>query len=295
MTYQQYKYSFKNQFRTMASLTVYRTGRQQCASEYSRGQEVRDFYLIHYVIKGCGVYTLNGTSYPVKARQTFLIYPNMPINYQADAADPWEYCWVGFNGADARILMNATGFSPQTPVISVKRPDTMLELLLDIYNARGNLPHEIITMTARLYSLLAFLIEENAGSLPNRTRSGTEHVQRACDYIAAHYAEAISVEDIAIHLGICRSQLYRIFKQHTAMSPQKYLTEFRIRQACNLMAKRQMSVKDVAFSVGFEDPLYFSTVFKASIGKNPSQYIALLHAKNETQETEDRNEGKSPS
>lgn len=43
MPYQEYKHSFKNQFRTMASLTVYRTGRQQCGAGASRGQEVRDF------------------------------------------------------------------------------------------------------------------------------------------------------------------------------------------------------------------------------------------------------------
>ena len=88
MPYQEYKHSFKNQFRTMASLTVYRTGRQQCGASASRGQEVRDFYLIRYVIKGAGVYTLNGISYPVKAGETFLIYPNMPINYVADDQDP---------------------------------------------------------------------------------------------------------------------------------------------------------------------------------------------------------------
>ena len=54
MSYEGYKYSFKNQFRTMASLTVYRTGRQQCTADYMRGLEVRDFYLIHYVIQGSG-------------------------------------------------------------------------------------------------------------------------------------------------------------------------------------------------------------------------------------------------
>ena len=59
MQYPSYKLSFKNQFRTMASLTVYRTGRQQCPSGYSRGEEIRDFYLIHYVMHGCGVFTLN--------------------------------------------------------------------------------------------------------------------------------------------------------------------------------------------------------------------------------------------
>ncbi len=276
MNYQQYKHSFKNQFRTMASLTVYRTGRQQCDSLYSRGQEVRDFYLIHYVIHGCGRYFLNGNEYAVREGQAFLIYPNMPINYIADGDDPWEFCWVGFNGTDARILMNATAFTPQQPVIALHNPEQMLELLLDIYDVRGNLPHEIIAMTARLYALISFLIQENRGALPGHSRLGTDQVQRACDYIAARYASGITVREVADHLGICRSQLYRIFMQTMTMSPQKYLTEFRIRQACNLMAKQNCSIKEIAYSVGFADPLYFSTVFKASIGQTPTQYAALL-------------------
>lgn len=282
MEYKQYKYSFKNQFRTMASLTVYRTGRQQCDSLYCRGQEVRDFYLIHYIIHGAGTYILNGNEYRVKEGQAFLIYPNMPINYMADADDPWEFCWVGFNGTDARILMNATAFTPQQPVITLKNREQMLELLLDVYNVRGNLPHEIIAMTGRLYSLVSFLIQENQGTLPRRSRSGADQVQRACEYIASHYASGVTVREIAEHLGVCRSQLYRIFMQTTSMSPQKYLTEFRIRQACNLLAKQSCTIKEVAYSVGFDDPLYFSTVFKASIGQTPSQYAALLKSEGKT-------------
>lgn len=287
MSYQAYKLSFKNQFRTMASLTVYRTGRQQCEANFTRGQEIRDFYLIHYIIKGSGTYILNGTSYPVKTGEAFLIYPNMPINYIADAHDPWEFCWVGFNGTDARLLLNATGFSPHMPVVAVSKPEKMLELLTDIYQVRGNLPHEIIMMTAKLYAFLAFLIEESNVGLSGKTRSGAEHVQRACDYIAAHYSSSISVEDVAAHLGICRSQLYRIFKQNTSISPQKYLTEFRLRQACTLMNKRSMSVKEIAYSVGFDDPLYFSTVFKASLGQTPTQYMAWVQKKEGKEENSD--------
>lgn len=286
MAYEGYKYSFKNQFRTMASLTVYRTGRQQCTANYTRGLEVRDFYLIHYVIKGAGTYILNGVSYPVREGQAFLIYPNMPINYRADADDPWEFCWVGFNGTDARIMMNATAFTPQQPVITLRRPDQMLELMLDIYTARGNLPHEIISMTARLYALIAFLIHENMGALPRRSHSSGDQVQHACDYIAAHYASGITVKEVAAHLGVCRSQLYRIFMQTISMSPQKYLSEFRIREACNLMTKSHLSIKEVAYSVGFDDPLYFSTVFKASVGQTPSQYAALLKSQSEGRQPE---------
>lgn len=72
----EYKYSFKNQFRTMASMSVYRTGHQQCSGGYHRGLEVRDFYLIHFVMEGGGVYTLNGRKHPVRKGQAFLIYPS---------------------------------------------------------------------------------------------------------------------------------------------------------------------------------------------------------------------------
>lgn len=269
----EYKYSFKNQFRTMASMSVYRTGHQQCSGGYHRGLEVRDFYLIHFVMEGGGVYTLNGKQHPVRKGQAFLIYPSMPIDYQADAVDPWEFCWVGFNGNDARLLMNATGFTPQNPVIALKDPERMEELLMNIYRCRGHHPHEFINMTAKLYELLAFLIQEASDPMPAQSRTGVEHVQRACDFIASHYQEPITINDIAGHVGICRSRLYRVFKAHLSISPLQYLTEFRLREACNLMNRQKATVKEVAYAAGFSDPLYFSTVFKKSLGQSPKEYM----------------------
>ena len=278
MQYPSYKLSFKNQFRTMASLTVYRTGRQQCPAGYTRGEEIRDFYLIHYVMHGCGVFTLNGNAFPVQAGQAFLIYPHMPINYVADLRDPWEFCWVGFNGADAAILMNSTRFTPEAPVITLRRPDAFRDLLLDIYQARGGLPHEILRMTSGLYQVMSALVEEADAGAPAHSRPGIQHVQEACDYIAGHYAEDVTVEGIAQRLGLCRSQLYRVFKTHTGISPQRYLTEFRIREARSLISQGAFSVKEVAFAVGFRDPLYFSQVFKASVGLTPSDYMESVNA-----------------
>lgn len=128
-------------------------------------------------------------------------------------------------------------------------------------------------MTAKLYELLAFLIQEASDPMPAQSRTGVEHVQRACDFIASHYQEPITINDIAGHVGICRSRLYRVFKAHLSISPLQYLTEFRLREACNLMNRQKATVKEVAYAAGFSDPLYFSTVFKKSLGQSPKEYM----------------------
>ncbi|QQO08540.1 AraC family transcriptional regulator [Breznakiella homolactica] len=275
MEKQEYKYIFRNRFRTMASLSVYRTGYKQCTSEYSRGMEVRDFYILHFVISGRGTYSLNGKRFCVKAGESFLIYPNMQINYWADRNDPWEYCWVGFDGADARILMDTAGFSPERPVVRPSSPEKIHRRIMDIYKCRGQEVYKLISMTARLYTLLACLIEDAARNGPIlSSHIGLTHVQQACDYIANNYSRHITVEDIASHANVSRSQLYRVFIKHISVSPLQYLREFRLREACTIMQQQPESIKNIAYAVGFENPLYFSTLFKGMTGETPTEYVS---------------------
>lgn len=255
-------------------MSVYRTGYKQCTSGYSRGMEVRDFYILHFVISGRGIYSLNNKRFPVKAGECFLIYPNMQINYWADADDPWEYCWAGFDGADARILMDTAGFSPDKPVIRPGAPEKIQQMIMEIYQCRGQQIYQLISMTARLYSLLAHLIEDAArNSSVQQSRIGLSHVQQACDFIANNYSRHITVEDIASHANMSRSQLYRVFIKHLSVSPLQYLREFRLREACNIMQRNPESIKNIAYTVGFENPLYFSTLFKRLTGETPSEYV----------------------
>ncbi len=260
----------------MASLHVFRTGQQQCASGYERGEEIRDFYLIHYVIKGCGTYWLNNKAFHVHQGQCFLIYPHMTINYKADQNDPWEYCWVGFNGSDARLLMDAISFTPQMPIITVEQGERVHELLMNIYAKRGEAGYHAIAMTAALYQFLSFLMELTHKDYLRNT-NGSDHVQQASDFVAMHYAEPITVEEIAKFVGLSRSHLYRLFREHINLSPYQYLTEFRIREACSLLKTKPLFVKEVAFAVGFDNPFNFSTVFKRYTGSTPKEYAQNKH------------------
>lgn len=282
MNGKEYKLSFKNQLRAMSSLTVYRTGRQQCAPNESRGQEVRQFYLIHLVIKGRGTFILNKHPYPVETGDAFLIYPNMPVNYIADENDPWEFWWVGFNGTDAGFLLEATNFSIKNPVIRMSDPDKFRSLLSDIYTVRGNLPHQTIRMSAKLYDLLAFLIQENEDILRQKQGRESAQFQRACDYIAKNYGNFITVDDVSNELGVCRSRLYRIFMQQISISPKKYITEFRIRRASIMLTNTDKPIKEISFLVGYKDQMHFLTVFKSIMGSTPTEFRNSALSKKES-------------
>lgn len=265
----EYKHSFKNPVISLSSLTVYRTGFQKCAKNYHRGTEIRDFYLIHYVIQGKGTLFEEGKPFPVKAGESFIIFPHVQIDYLADREDPWEYCWVGFNGSDAKLLVNASGFSLSNPVLHHKDPRIIKECLTKIYDARGNGNHSVVEMSAYLYLLFAELIEQSPDSSGG---VGMEMVHNACEFISECYSKSISIEEIANHVNVSRSMLYRLFMEYLKVSPKAYLMEFRIRMACKLLAKTDMSIKEISSSVGFPNPQHFAVVFRKSTGLSPTEY-----------------------
>jgi len=266
-----YKLSYKVSERALTTLMVYNTGLQQCAPGYSWGPGVRDHYLLHFVTAGRGMYTVAGQTRRLAQGDMFLARPGETIAYTADSEAPWSYCWVGFHGLDADALLRQTDFTLHRRTLTFEG-DMPEALLMDIYRARGARPCETAAMTGRLYVFLAWLMENARGEPREKRQAAREHVRYACEYIANNFSRPISVEDVARHVGVCRSRLYRAFEEHMNTSPTQYLARFRMRQACLLLEKGDLSVKAVAYSVGFEDPLYFSRKFKEIMGCVPSRY-----------------------
>lgn len=270
-----YKNSYKATKKELVSLSVYNVGYQKCNSLYQWGPGVRDHYLIHYIISGCGYYKTGSQTYKLQAGDTFLVYPSKEVTYYADSSDPWEYAWVGFNGSDALSILNATDFTKEHPYITnTPLGEKILHELLRIYEARGNEFEHAVEMTGRLYTALA-LFMQGATKKPPQT-SYSEHVQKAIAYISANYSYPITVEDIADYVGLSRSHLFRSFEKIMKQSPKEYLTSFRIKQACTLLETSDLSIAAVANSVGFENNFYFSKAFRKVKGMSPKNYRAEI-------------------
>jgi len=276
----EYHYFFKNQFRPLGSLSFHEVAYFTCPQSYILPVEKPDSYAVYIVDEGMGVYTLGGKDFIIKEYDCFVMYPDVPVRCVSDKKKPLKMFALSFDGVDARLLLNAAGFEPKNPVRTLDHHTAVqISKVIDgIYTWRGQEIYSTVQSTALIYLLMSALVKtaswDQTAMPPGWT--GTVHFQKALNYIAAHYMEPVNVADIAEHVSLSRSRLYQVFMQQIFISPQQYLTEYRIRQAINLLQKRRGSVKEIALAVGIEDQLYFSRLFKQVTGKSPKVYMKDL-------------------
>jgi AraC family transcriptional regulator, arabinose operon regulatory protein len=104
------------------------------------------------------------------------------------------------------------------------------------------------------------------------SRPQEAYVRQAVDFIEMNYSQKISIAEVANHIGIERKYLSTLFNDVLHTSPQTFLVTFRMKKACTLLHNQRLSVSDVSRSVGYQDPLLFSKMFKKIFGLSPSAY-----------------------
>lgn len=131
-------------------------------------------------------------------------------------------------------------------------------------------PYRDILVKAALLQLLAA-----AGDTGVRASGSTynPHVRKAVDIMAERRGDpALALPYLARRTGVSPSHLVRVFKAHLRTSPMRYLTDMRVRQARDLLARSSLSIKEIAFMLGFRDQLYFSRVFRRRLGLSPRAF-----------------------
>ncbi len=245
-------------------------GIEACKPNKHTGPEFRTFYSMHYVLHGAGFYKFRNKTYHIKAGQSFLLFPFEKIEYYPDPENPWEYTWVCFAGDIAEKTISYTGFTADNPV----SPILPRKEFLDNYKALSNIP-QTLAENYRIIGTLYHLLADYIKLYPNENDSEAENkiMTKANLYIAKNYSRCdLSISDIAKDLFISRSYLYKIFYTKYNLSPIQYLTKYRVENARNMLLSTKESVKNIAYSVGYSNPIYFSKVFKQLIGCSPQEY-----------------------
>lgn len=229
---------------------------------------VRDVYSLYYITDGKGKLVVNGNEYIISAGQSFLVFPFSHIMITADKDEPWKYKWIEFNGAEADWLIRQTGFSKQSPVAD-KIPVNNFGNYFDIFSGDNDTVFKQCREAAKLFFLLSFYIEYFPREIPDNR----SYAVLARDYIDKNYRNNdCNVKRVAEHIKIDRTYLFRLFKEETGVSVIDYIRRCRVDNAAIMLKDKNISIKDIAYSVGFSDQMYFSKVFKHIKGLSPTEY-----------------------
>ena len=120
---------------------------------------------------------------------------------------------------------------------------------------------QLVIMLSRLYKSHIEARNESIGRLSN-----------AITLIETRYSETLTLDDLAVAAHLSKTHLRRLFNETFDLSPMQYVLRLRIAKACHLLHNPDLSVADVAQTVGFDDSNYFARQFKKIMGHSPRQH-----------------------
>lgn len=250
-------------------------GAERCEPGVRYGPDMREGYHLHAVLSGTGaLYAGNQTFHP-RFGQLFLLKDREISEYVADVSDPWEYCWVTYNGAEAKRLSDEIGFTEGVYCLeSAAEPKLFYEMVLRMYERPEMNAISDLYRCGILLEFLALAMESVKGKAKRVRRPDSPaktYVDRAIQFIHYNYA-TIRVSDIADYLGFTRSYFTSLFKKRTGQSPQDYLMQYRLNVACQQLTETALPVQEIAAQVGYENQMTFSKMFRKAYGISPTEY-----------------------
>lgn len=202
-----------------------------------------------------------------------MIFPKQITTYIADEKLPWEYMWIEFDGMRAREAIETAGLTPDAPIYRASFKDQrehMINEMLYILEHKNETPFHL---TGHLYLFIDFLIRSAASMQINTNgRVRDFYIKEALNYIEQNFQNDISVEGISAFCGLNRTYFGRIFKDTIGQSPQKFLLNYRMTKAAELLKLTSLSINDIGNAVGYPNQLHFSRAFKNVYGISPREW-----------------------
>ncbi len=224
-----------------------------------------DYYLMHVTTGTLRIKT-NDDWVSANAGDTVVIPPSHPYTYTYEGGETLGYLWTHFTGSAAKFYLDEMGMSPLPFVRHSSRENRAMHHFLAMFDVFSE---ESATQIHALAARLIQILTEISRSFGKEEENP---LLRSLRYIDASYTEDIRVPQLAAMENLSNSRYSVIFKRHTGMSPGAYIIDLRMRHACELLRTTDMSVKQIGILVGYEDPLFFSKLFKNKTGMSPTQY-----------------------
>ncbi|RZK36874.1 MAG: AraC family transcriptional regulator [Pedobacter sp.] len=227
-------------------------------------------HILLYCISGRGNIHINEQEIELTPNTFFIIAKNTPHHYKSSITDPWSIYWVHFTGATADLIYDR--YAAQAPLLRqiaysekrIEKFDTIFNLLEESFDEQSL---EIANL-----KLMDFISSMVYSKQLNPSLNQIDQIENSILFMKNNINGIFTAETFAKQQQLSLSHYSRLFRSKTGNSPLHFFNQLKVQKACQYLYFTDRNIKEICTELGFEDPFYFSRLFKKFMSISPSQY-----------------------
>lgn len=230
-------------------------------------------YQLVYIASGKAHFHFDGKEEIITAGHMVLYRPKEPQKYEYYAEEQTEAYWVHFTGGNVKNIMRSYGIPDDRKVFycgsGLEYQQHFRMMIQELQLCRMDYQEMLEIHLRQIFIMLHRYITASA-KVENSAIA--EEIDESMLYFTEHYNHNISIEKYAASRHMSTSWFIRNFKQYTGFTPMQYILSIRISNAERLLETTEYNLTEIASIIGYDNPLYFSRIFKKQKGLSPSEY-----------------------
>lgn len=224
-------------------------------------------------VKGEGFVQSQGKMKTIKPDTLVVIPKGVPHTYGSDDKKPWSIFWVHFLGTNAQHYFSTSLADDFSLSVSMEKLSRVKSLFVEIIECfeKGYTKDIMIYVSQLLACLLGVLFYMNQEfSFGLKQENG--RIADSIHYLSSHLDLTIALKELAEQANFSPTHYSFLFKKVTGFSPMDFFIRLKVQKACQYLDTTEATVKEIARSLGYNDPYYFSRVFHKVMQYYPSEY-----------------------